>query len=246
MAIKTFQCVICNAEVTKPQSYSYKDGRACRHHPEVQEAHAASEQTKKEDIEQSKQRAENPGWRWKNNQPELSHEELMASMGIKDPNKHCWCCHKDGAYEHIIMERFLINMSKTELRSSEPIPAFEFQDGSFLPNQQVLEAVRSELGAVTPLRRIEVSNDYPDWKLNQVLNRKGKEDKKHLVRMTGMIVLCRDCSKEYDFPWKYRSETAEKHEIERMMLVGQLVKPVIEKIAAGEIAQEELSTIMKK
>ena len=244
MAAKTFQCVICQAEVSKPQSYAYKDGRACRHHPEVQEVHVASEQVKKDELDQSKYRAENPHWKWKSHQqPAL---QSLEDMGFKNPNKYCWCCNKDGIYEHIIMERFLINMSKVELRSDKPIPAFEIKDGNFVPNQQVREAVIAELGEQATLRRIEVASDYPDWKLNQVINKKGKEDKKQLVRMTGMIVLCKDCAKEYDFPWLYSCQEASKEKLEHMMLVGHLIKPAIDSVAAGEIANEELSAIMKK
>lgn len=248
MAAKTFQCVICGAEVSKPQSYAYKDGRACRHHPEVQEAHNTSEEAKKANLEQSKYRAENPGHRWKHlHQPEMSSDEMFAAMGTKDPNKHCWCCHKDGIYEHIIMERFLINMSKAELRSNEPVPVFDISDGKIGPNQQVRDAVRKELGEdKVALRRIEVSSDYPDWKLRQVLNQKGRQDKTQLVRMTGMIVLCKDCAKEYEFPWQYVSDMPKPPSLENMMFIGSLIKPVVDTLAAGEIAQEELSSIMKK
>lgn len=44
MPPKTFKCVICGEEVTKPKSYAYKDGRACRIHDGVQEHHDKSEQ----------------------------------------------------------------------------------------------------------------------------------------------------------------------------------------------------------
>ena len=246
MAAKTFQCVICQAEVSKPQSYAYKDGRACRHHPEVQEAHGVSEQAKKNDLEHSKQRAERPAWNFNKNQPSMNRDEMFTSMGFKDPNKYCWCCGKDGVYEHIIMERYLINMSKVELQSDKPIPAFDIKDGNLVSNQQVREAVINELGEGASLRRIEVPSDYPDWKLSQVLNKKDKGDKKQLVRMTGIIVLCKDCAKEYDFPWLYVSQEASKEQLEHMMLVGHLIKPAIDSVAAGEIAVEELSTIMRK
>lgn len=248
MAAKTFQCVICQAEVSKPQSYAYKEGRACRHHPEVQEAHVSNEQAKKVDLEQSKHRAERPAWNFNKSQPEMTRDEMFTAMGLKDPNKHCWCCHKDGVYEHIIMERYLINMSKVELQSSEPIPAFEIKDGNFIPNQQVQEMVRKELGEdKATLRRLDVESDYPDWKLKQVLNKKNQQDKMQLVRMTGIVVLCKDCAKEYHFSWPYAHEMVkEKPDLEHMMLVGHLIKPAFDNIAAGEIAQEELSAIMNK
>ena len=247
MAAKTFTCVICQAEVSKPQSYAYKNGRACRHHPEVQEAHASSEQAKKEDLEQSKQRAERPAWNFNRNQPEMTRDEMFTAMGMKDPNKHCWCCHKDGIYEHIVLERYLINFSKSELQKPDTVPVFEVIEGQLVPNQEVRDKVRQDLGNYeVVLRRMDVPKDYPDWKLKQVLNQKGREDKMQLVRMTGLIVLCKDCAKEYEFPWVYASQEASKEKLEHMMLVGHLMKPAIDSVAAGEIANEELSAIMKK
>ena len=248
MAAKTFQCVICQTEVSKPQSYAYKDGRACRHHPEVQENHIASEEAKKADLEQSKHRAEPPSWNFNRTQSAMTSDEMFAAMGTKDPNKHCWCCHKDGVYEHIIMECYLINMSKAELQSSDPVPAFEIKDGNFVPNQQVQEMVRKELGEdKATLRRIDIGSDYPDWKLKQVLNKKNQQDKMQLVRMTGIIVLCKDCANEYDFQWRYASDNVKtKEQMEHMMLVGHLIKPTLHSIAAGEIVRDELSVIMNK
>lgn len=247
MAAKTFQCVICQAEVSKPQSYAYKDGRACRHHPEVQKNHVASEEAKKADLEQSKYRAEHPSWNFNRTQSSMTSDEMFAAMGTKDPNKHCWCCHKDGVYEHILLERYLINMSKVELRSDEPVPAFDVKDGVFGPNEQVRTAVQNELGKdIEPLRRIEVKQDFPDWKLKQVINPKNHQDKIQLVRMTGIIVLCKNCAKQYQFPWEYASDKIENRDMTKMMLLGHLIKPAFDNIAAGEIAREELSFIMKK
>ncbi len=249
MAAKTFTCVICQAEVSKPQSYAYKDGRACRHHPEVQEAHTSSEQAKKDNLEQSKYRAENPGHRWKHlREPEMTRNEMFTAMGLKDPNKHCWCCHKDGVYEHIVLERYLINFSKSELQKPETVPVFEVIEGQLVPNQEVRDKVRQDLGNYeVVLRRMDVPKDYPDWKLKQVLNQKGREDKMQLVRMTGIIVLCKDCANEYDFQWRYASDNIKtKEQLEHMMLVGHLIKPTLHSIAAGEIARDELSVIMNK
>lgn len=244
MAAKTFTCVICQAEVSKPQSYAYKDGRACRHHPEVQESHTVAEQAKKDNLEQHKNKPR--GFMHQHDPAE--HKSLLAHYGMKDPNEHCWSCHEDGVYEHIIMERYLINMSKAELRSSDPIPVFEIKDGNFVPNQQVQEMVRKELGEdKATLRRLDVATDYPDWKLKQVLNKKNQQDKMQLVRMTGMIVLCKECAKEYQFPWPYAHEMVkEKPDLSKMLLVGHLIKPAIDTIAAGEIARDELSVIMNK
>lgn len=247
MAAKTFQCVICQVEVSKPQSYAYKDGRACRHHPEVQEAHTSSEQAKKEDLQRSKHRAERPAWNFNKNQPEMTRDEMFTAMGMKDPNKHCWSCHEDGVYEHIIMERYLVNMSKAELKSDKPVSPFEVVDGRLVNNQEVRTAVQAELGKdKVALRRIEVNSDYPDWKLKQVINQNRRQDKIQLVRMTGIIVLCKCCAKKFDFPWQYATDKIDKSDFTKMALLGHLIKPAIDSIAAGEIASEAIADIMKK
>lgn len=36
MGFRTYTCVICGEQVTKPRSYAYGEGRACRSHEEVQ------------------------------------------------------------------------------------------------------------------------------------------------------------------------------------------------------------------
>jgi len=46
MSSKTFTCVICGEEVSKRKSLSFKDGRACRHHEELQKALKEAEEEK--------------------------------------------------------------------------------------------------------------------------------------------------------------------------------------------------------
>lgn len=243
MAAKTFTCVICQAEVSKPQSYAYRDGRACRHHPEVQESHTVAEQAKKDSLEQHKNKHRG----FMRQHDPMEHKSLLAHFGMKDPNEHCWSCHKDGVYEHIIMERYLINMSKVELKSDKPVLPFEVVDGKLVNNQEVRTAVQAELGKDNvALRRIEVSSDYPDWKLKQVINQNRRQDKIQLVRMTGIIVLCKCCAKKFDFPWQYATDKIDKSDFTKMALLGHLIKPAIDNIAAGEIASEAIADIMKK
>jgi hypothetical protein len=237
MAIKTFKCVICEADVTKPQSYAFKDGRACRHHPEVQQNHESQEQAKKADLEKHKEKPRGFFHERSSGDP----YEALKAFGIKNPNEHCWCCHKDGVYEHILYERYLINMSKLELRSEDPVSIFEVTEGSIGPNKKLQEMLKEEFGEVVPLRRIEVAPEFPNWKLNQVIKSSKRNDKQQLVRMTGMIVLCKDCATKFEFPWLYARDKGIS--IENMLLVGSLVKPVFDSVAAGEIAAEEINNI---
>ena len=241
MAIKTFKCEICGEEVTKPQSYAYGAGRACRKHEAAQIVHNKNEEAKKADLEEHKNKPRGFFARTGETKPPA---DLLAHYGMKNPNEHCWCCHKDGVYEHILMERYLINMSKLELKSDEPISIFEVEGDTIGPNKKIQEAMLAEFGDKVSLRRIEVAHEYPDWKLKQVINQNRKDDKIQLVRMTGIIVLCKECATKYEFPWLYASDRGVS--LEQMGLIGHLVKPVIDSVAAGEIANESITDIMRK
>jgi len=48
---KEYTCTICGETVSKRQSRSYKDGRACRHHSEVQEVIETEERERKDKID---------------------------------------------------------------------------------------------------------------------------------------------------------------------------------------------------
>jgi hypothetical protein len=147
----------------------------------------------------------------------------------------------------LIYERFLTNLSKVELRSAEPVSIFEFTDNKIVPNKEVQKLMKEEYGDKIPLRRIVVLHYYPEWKLNQILsNNKNKQDQVKLVRMTQIIVLCKDCATKYNFPWEYAKDIHTNISNTELGTLGLLVKPVFDNIAASEIAQEEISTIMNK
>lgn len=239
MAIKTSKCVICGIDVTKPQSYAYKDGRACRHHPEVQHNHEIQEQAKKNDLEEHKVKPRTFG-----EYKEFDHESALRNMGIKNPNEYCWCCDKEGIYEHLIYERFLINMSKTELKSSESVPFFDIKEDKISLNNTVLSETKKQIGNKIALRRIVVIPDYPEWKLKQILKGRSGQDRIQLVKMTGIIVLCNSCATEYDFAWERIKDKGMT--VDQLSALGSFVKPLFDGIAAKEIAQEEISNIMNK
>ena len=76
MGFKTFTCVICGKEgITKPHSYAYGNGRACRCHQEVQEDFSK----KKAIIEEKEQQRRELN-------KMIEHPELVGQIDWKDLN----------------------------------------------------------------------------------------------------------------------------------------------------------------
>lgn len=97
MGFKTFTCVICGKEgITKPNSYAYGNGRACRCHQEVQEDFNKKKEISEEKKRQRREineRIENPAplakthWREENNDPEANF--MLNFYGVVDVLPFC-------------------------------------------------------------------------------------------------------------------------------------------------------------
>ena len=222
MTIKTFKCVICEAEVSKPQSYLYLNGRACRHHPEVQEAHEVSENSKVANLEKHKLHIE--------------ERQEFGFSEIKNPNGYCWCCKKDGLYAHLVYERLAINLAKSRLEGT--------QENVFDPEATFLKKTRDEVGTIV-LKRFPIPLDYPEWKLKQLF--KGDPTEIQISRLSEVAVICYECANEFGFDWNYNKPKFEdaKKQFETMVVVGSIMKPMVDAIAAGEIASDMTRSIMK-
>lgn len=231
MAIKTFKCTVCGEEVTKPQSYAYKEGRACRSHAEVQQHFESQEKPKVNNTYKSKL-ADPIAFD--------SFDKAMLRMRIKNPNEHCWCCEQEGVYESIIYERFLVNMSKVEMKSSEPIAMLEVSETGIRLNKLILDETRKELGDKVPLRRMPIDSNFPDRKLKDILN----QDKLQLAHLTNNIVLCNTCATSNSFEWEYVRDN--NIGVKELMALGSFAKHLFDTVAAAEIATEEIANVMSK
>jgi hypothetical protein len=232
MAAKTSTCNICHEQVSKPQSYAYNGGRACRTHPEAQAAHEAAEQAKSANLQQHKEAAA-PAWKKRFDDPaDESFGAVMARAGIRDPHSHCWCCGKDGIYAHIFAERILINMSKSKLNGDAVNP--------FDPNSAHYVAMRKEIGDKAVIKQFP-STMFKEWQLKQLFTK--DRDKIMLTQISGIAILCNECAIEYKIDWSYN---VPKMDLKDMLFIGQLIEPGIDKLAAGEMAEDVTKKAMAK
>ena len=81
-----FVCVVCGASVTRRKSYTFKSGRACKHHQEVRD----SVELKKE-IELAKQRSKG------SRKGSRICDRMARAKEISEWGKsHCWICKSNG------------------------------------------------------------------------------------------------------------------------------------------------------
>ncbi|EKD89723.1 MAG: hypothetical protein ACD_33C00002G0015 [uncultured bacterium] len=225
MAIKTFKCNICEAEVTKPKSYAYKDGRACRHHPEAIKAYEDNEQLKQKDINSHKEHKSR----------NCSDDHYNHIFNIRNPHEYCWCCKKDGIYNHLLAERVLINMSKSALQGNLVNP--------FNPDSQHYALTREDIGDKIAIKQFPVYTSYPDWKLKQMFN--NDDNKIMLARSTGIINLCQNCATKYEFDWIFDKPNFESSDLKMLATIGAAIVPVLDNIAAAELAADVTINAMK-
>jgi hypothetical protein len=107
--MNTVNCVVCKAEVSKRQSLAFKDGRACRTHPEVQ-------------VELQKRLSEEEKKRMARIQAE--RQRHVKTYGSPVPlGPECWSCRKPGinAREHWL--RMAIAVEKCALKGKSVFDA---------------------------------------------------------------------------------------------------------------------------
>jgi hypothetical protein len=220
MKNKTFKCVICEKEVTKPQSYSYKDGRACRVHPEVLKAHEQAAQMQKANLDSHirKERPLSPGIRSMYAQP------IEDLSGYRNPHTYCWHCSKDGIFEREVYLRLLVNMSKTKLNGLGPINPFD-------PNSPPFKLTREDMGDKLILKQFPLAQELPEWKIKQLVS----YNLLQVAQLLRVIVLCDSCAVKYGFDWQYDRIHLENLKLTDLFHLGVAVEQVADDIAMKEI-----------
>ena len=105
--MKTIICVVCNAEVSKRQSLAYKNGRACRIHPEVQ-------------VEVQRRLAEEEKQKMAKIQAERRRRVKMYGSPVP-LGPECWSCRKSGIYAREHWLRMMIATEKCILKEKSVI-----------------------------------------------------------------------------------------------------------------------------
>jgi len=100
MPPKTYICKICGEEVSKRQSYTYKDGRACKTHPQA--------------LDSNENREEQETTRIKEEQKKTKKKETQpfSSIGPK-----CWLCRCDGVRYQDVLLQMTISLEKVAMKA---------------------------------------------------------------------------------------------------------------------------------
>lgn len=196
MAPKTFTCNICNAEVSKPKSFAHLDGRACKHHQEAQDANASREQARANNLAAHKNKPRS--WEKGFVEDPIDAPTQLSEFGIRDPNSYCWCCKKPGLYSHEFAKIALTAMGLARIsgRGHEDV----FSPDSMVSH--IVTKVINQMGLKEAFvfKRFPIERDYPEWKLKQLVK---DHTLQSIAQATMLVVLCTDCSKEYEFNWFY-------------------------------------------
>lgn len=233
MSIKTFTCKVpgCGKEVTKPKSFAYQSGRACKEHPEAIAANEASQNKVTSNLAAHKH-APRP-WE-KGYKSETDGVDAMNSMfeNTRNPHTYCWHCNKNGVYNHIIAQRMLVNISKAEMMGLGKSNPFD-------PESPHYELIRKELGEVVPLKQFPIAKEYPDWKLKQLVSSRMDIP----ARMIGSAILCNDCAKEFKFDWNFDLPKFDALTPDAMAFLGFAAKEFGKEVASEELAAEMIQKV---
>ncbi len=218
MAFQTFTCVICKDQTTKPKSFAYQGGRACRTHPEAQLGHVQA-------VEKEKQQKDYAASKPKKKFGYASDYDLRA-FGYRDPNTFCWHCNKEGVYEHVMLYRCLVNMSKAKLNGMGTVNPFD-------ANSPHYELTRKELNGRELLKRFPINQSFfPDWKLFQLVKNR---DLAVAGKMAGVVIICQPCAVEFNFAWDFDKPSFENVKMSDLAFLGFVVEHATDEIAMGEI-----------
>jgi hypothetical protein len=209
----TVNCVVCKSEVSKRQSLAYKDGRACRTHPEVQ-------------VELQRRLAEEEKKR-------MARIRVHQDQFRRDrPHYHvpqgpeCWSCQKPG-----------INAREHWLRMAIAVEKCRLKDKSVFDANLSFEPVRQEYGEVKRvLVLIPVPAEHP-----LVLNHSDL-GVLHSMTM-GHLCLCHECAKRnhLEKAWEDALSPEVPEDVRALWFKMALstVNPVIEAVAKAEVIAEQ-------
>jgi len=201
---------VCGCDVSRRQSFSYKDGRACRHHPKASAAREFNDQQETDRLKTEREKTQ------------TVHHRYAPPPLVP----HCWLCRKEGMTLRDAYLRQLIGMSKVEIKTNITGEKINFFD---MLNRSLEE---SGVKGQTILFTFENLTD------DQKKSLKGcSYDAQLLINMTNAVVCCQHCMKKAGL--KYIPPEVDMDQIIKASAIYDvLMKPVVTEIATQEIAEE--------
>jgi len=212
-----FTCKICGEQVSKRQSLSYQDGRACRVHSEVSESAAQKIATEAQRIQNEQKKVE---------EKRQYHQHRFDPYKFDRMENQCWICGCEGTHLRDIYLQQMVNMEKIKITAEatgEKINILKMMDRS---NQMVDRS-----------KPILVPVEVPDDKIFLVERRIKSQDLAPLVGLTKGAQLCGKCIKELGLSWKPPEVTPDQL-VASSVMYDMTLKPIVQKVAEEQLASE--------
>ena len=202
-----FKCTVCGEDVTRPKSFSFNGGRACRKHQEVQDSaqERQKEQAKKLDKALALQ-----------SQPKIPAWQKTPALALKC---RCFSCKSTAVKKEEWADAMLVSMAKAK-KNAEP------SESLWDPNSPLHSRVREQLGinlGETPLivDRYDVST-FSDAKLMALA--RGDLAIRDVMRFTKLALLCSNCAANFGL-------VQEKPSLEALMTLAPVAQLLIDDLA---------------
>lgn len=171
-----FQCVVCAEQVSRPKSFAFKGGRACRTHEEVSQS--AEIRFKSEEHSRTTAAA-----------PQKNRFHTPSSPSVL--SMKCFCC-KEGVVRRDI---FSMGMLKAIAKARSKGENENWLTDSSSPVKSYL---REELGVSADVQKIADVYDVSDFSQKKlVAMTKGNRDTLQVVQFTRAALLCEPCAKNF-------------------------------------------------
>jgi hypothetical protein len=230
MPAKTVKCSICGEEVSKAKSSFIGDGkRACNSHPGVLEKKQALQAKDKERLHaevKSFQQSDGVG---KQDSERQETDKLVAA--IKENARLCQCCGKKGLHEVNFHQNLVIATHMVSMEKDAPLMLTVDENKNIINNPAWVDKVRQYMLSPDAKDEHELVciGIYECLGDNPILKRLSYQ-LKTAVSILGAIMLCPECANRFRFT-KPQPPAFKDVKFEHMMLLGSLMKPMLDKIA---------------
>lgn len=171
-----FQCVVCSEQVSRPKSFAYKEGRACRTHEEVTQ----SAEAKMKAQEQARITAATP-------KKNSFHRDTSVSI----ISMRCFCCKDEVVRRDVFSVGMLKAIAKARSKG-------ENENWLTDADSPVKSYLREELGVGATVEKIADVYDVSDFSDKKIVAlAKGNRDTLSVMKFTNAALLCEPCAKNF-------------------------------------------------
>lgn len=194
--MSVFKCTVCGSDVTRPKSFAFNGGRACRSHPEVSQAASQRQEEQAQKLEQ----VVNP-------KPVAKEPSYFSYC-------RCFSCKSSAIKKEDWSYAMLKSMAKAKVNGE---PAENILDSSSPLHQRVRDEFGiTESSNIKIVDRFDVSG-FSQGKLTALA--RGCRDTRSVMSMMGQALLCEDCAASFGL----KKTPVSAQELAKLVVPAQLV-----------------------